>query len=244
MRLFVVVLTAFLCGLVAAVDSNSKDGTVFIDSNIDVTTIKPNQKIHSEDSESSGDDEDGSGDVQGDSSGSGSGVDVVVLKTESPTVVPTTEENVVSKVITVKATPSSKSPRKTKPPPEKASTKKPVTEKPNILTEEVREIDATTGDVVAKTTVMPTTTEEDGVHAGGVGGDGNVAASKQERQGLRVLTKEVIAAVIVGGICAIILIAFLVYRLRKRDEGSYVLTDSAYKDTHKLRGDTGKEAFV
>lgn len=235
MRLFLVILTAFLCGLVAAVDSNSKDGPVFIDSSIDVTTIKPNQKITSKDAESSGDDDDSSGDVQGDSSGSGSGA--VVTPTTAQTVVPTTEEeNVVPKVITVKKVPSTKSTTEPEP-----VTKKIPTKKPEYLTEEVREIEATTGDVVAKT-VSPTTVE--GMLGGGIEEDGNVAASKQERQGLRVLTKEVIAAVIVGGICAIILIAFLVYRLRKRDEGSYVLTDSAYKDTNKLRGDPGKEAFV
>lgn len=241
MRLFIVILTAFLCGLVAVVESNSKDGTVFIDSNIDVTTIKAHQRRirSSKDSESSGDDDDdSSGDVQGDSSGSGSGVAVVTPTTASQTVAPTTEEeNVVRKVITVKKVPSTKSTTEPEP-----VTKKLPTKKPEYITEEVGEIETTTGDVVAKT-VRPTT-EEDDMFEGGIGEDGNVAASKQERQGLRVLTKEVIAAVIVGGICAIILIAFLVYRLRKRDEGSYVLTDSAYKDTNKLRGDPGKEAFV
>ncbi|XP_031566478.1 syndecan-2-like [Actinia tenebrosa] len=234
MRLFIVILTAFLCGLVAAADSNSKDGTMFIDSNIDVTTIKPNQKISSKDSESSGDDDDGSGDVQGDSSGSGSGVVVTPITTASQkTVRPTTrEENVVPKV-TVKKIPSTKPTTE----PEAVTSSK----KPDILTEEVGKITTTTGDAVSKT-VRPTTEED--MYGGGVGNDGNVAARKQEKAGLRVLTKEVIAAVIVGGICAIILIAFLVYRLRKRDEGSYVLTDSAYKDTNKLRGDPGKEAFV
>ena len=60
----------------------------------------------------------------------------------------------------------------------------------------------------------------------------------------KVLTTEVIAAVVVGAVCAVILIAFLVYRLRKRDEGSYALSDGGYKDTYKLQADTGKEAFV
>lgn len=60
---------------------------------------------------------------------------------------------------------------------------------------------------------------------------------------VKVLTTEVIAAVVVGAVCAVILIAFLVYRLRKRDEGSYAL-DAGYKDTYKLQADTGKEAFV
>lgn len=74
----------------------------------------------------------------------------------------------------------------------------------------------------------------------------NAAALTEGNKGsvLRVLTTEVIAAVVVGAVCAVILIAFLVYRLRKRDEGSYVLSDAGYKDTYKLQGDTGKEAFV
>lgn len=74
----------------------------------------------------------------------------------------------------------------------------------------------------------------------------NAEARTKEKEGsvLRVLTTEVIAAVVVGAVCAVILIAFLVYRLRKRDEGSYALSDACYKDTYKLQGDTGKEAFV
>lgn len=65
-----------------------------------------------------------------------------------------------------------------------------------------------------------------------------------EKEVITVLTAEVIAAVVVGAVCAVILIAFLVYRLRKRDEGSYALYDVGYKDTYKLQGDNGKEAFV
>lgn len=65
-----------------------------------------------------------------------------------------------------------------------------------------------------------------------------------EKEVMKVLTTEVIAAVVVGAVCAVILIAFLVYRLRKRDEGSYSLSDVGYKDTYKLHADTGKEAFV
>lgn len=72
----------------------------------------------------------------------------------------------------------------------------------------------------------------------------NAEARVDEKSALRVLTTEVIAAVVVGAVCAVILIAFLVYRLRKRDEGSYALSDAGFKDTYKLQGDTGKEAFV
>lgn len=74
--------------------------------------------------------------------------------------------------------------------------------------------------------------------------EANVDDEPVAKKVLRVLTTEVIAAVVVGAVCAVILIAFLVYRLRKRDEGSYALSDAGYKDTYKLQGDTGKEAFV
>ncbi|KAK2548237.1 Syndecan-2-B [Acropora cervicornis] len=95
--------------------------------------------------------------------------------------------------------------------------------------------------------------DEDGnVFAGGVGGDTMALQNKDkdldntagEKEVMKVLTAEVIAAVVVGAVCAVILIAFLVYRLRKRDEGSYSLSDVGYKDTYKLHADTGKEAFV
>lgn len=65
-----------------------------------------------------------------------------------------------------------------------------------------------------------------------------------EKEVIKVLTTEVIAAVVVGAVCAVVLIAFLVYRLRKRDEGSYALSDVGYKDTYRLHGDNEKEAFV
>lgn len=92
--------------------------------------------------------------------------------------------------------------------------------------------------------------DEDDVFGGGVGGDTMALQKKDkdldntagEKEVMKVLTTEVIAAVVVGAVCAVILIAFLVYRLRKRDEGSYSLSE--YKDTYKLHADTGKEAFV
>ncbi|XP_068706888.1 syndecan-2-like [Montipora foliosa] len=81
--------------------------------------------------------------------------------------------------------------------------------------------------------------ENEGDRVGDVGEKGY-----REKGVITVLTAEVIAAVVVGAVCAVILIAFLVYRLRKRDEGSYALSDVGYKDTYKLQGDYGKEAFV
>jgi hypothetical protein len=239
MKLFIVILTALLCGVVASLDA-SKD-TINIDPLVDVTTIKPNQK---ENSETSGDDE-GSGDMQADSSGSGSGAVLPTVPTVAPTVSPKTKDKIEENVVNVKVIPT------------KSTTESETVNKaPTIMTEKVQEM--TTMDTVVTTVVSSDTdgpTEDEFIMGGGVAGDGvahedevagdgNIQASKQDKEGLRVLTKEVIAAVIVGGICAIILIAFLVYRLRKRDEGSYILTDSAYKDTNKLRGDPGKEAFV
>ena len=58
----------------------------------------------------------------------------------------------------------------------------------------------------------------------------------------RVLPIELIVAVVVGTVCVVILIAFVAYRIRKLDKGSYVLSDASYKDT--LQGGTGKEVFV
>lgn len=94
------------------------------------------------------------------------------------------------------------------------------------------------------------TEDEDNVFGGGVGGETLALEKKDqdnsdgEKEVMKVLTTEVIAAVVVGAVCALILIAFLVYRLRKRDEGSYSLSDIGYKDTYKLHADNGKEAFV
>jgi len=185
-----------------------------------------------------GDDEDDYGSVMGDESGSGSGDE----ETTDPSIVdvsvvsPTTEE----------------SPTTTE-----AET---TTEIDNEITEEP------TGDESEEVDEVDGESTDDNMYGGGVGAtkpsgndpskDKNAAAddpskdkspnaeARVDKKVLRVLTTEVIAAVVVGAVCAVILIAFLVYRLRKRDEGSYALSDAGYKDTYKLQGDTGKEAFV
>lgn len=61
---------------------------------------------------------------------------------------------------------------------------------------------------------------------------------------LRVLITELIVTVVVGAVCAfVILIAFLVCRLQKQDEGSYALREGN-KNTYQLQGNKGKEVFV
>lgn len=188
-------------------------------------------------SDGEGDDEDDYGSVMGDESGSGSGDE----ETTDPSIVdvsvvsPTTEESPA----TTEAETTTEIDNK-------------ITEEPTgDESEEVDEIDGES---------------KDNMYGGGVGAtkpsgndpskDKNSATddpskdkspnaeARVDEKVLRVLTTEVIAAVVVGAVCAVILIAFLVYRLRKRDEGSYALSDAGYKDTYKLQGDTGKEAFV
>ena len=176
-----------------------------------------------------GDDEEYSG-VQSDESGSGSG--------DENTTDPSVDVSVMS------------------PTPEQTSATsegETTTEISNVITEDTEEptkdpdnnVDGVDGDE----------TRDGDMFGGGVGvkdsssdkspnAEANIDDEPAEKKVLRVLTTEVIAAVVVGAVCAVILIAFLVYRLRKRDEGSYALGDAGYKDTYKLHGDTGKEAFV
>lgn len=180
-----------------------------------------NERVESADGEEDGED-DYSGSVMSDESGSGSGdggdetttdpsiVDVTVV---SPSVTSTTEmDNEITE-----------------------STSKSTVEPENVFGGGVN--------TVSNNFATEDSTEE----------SPNAEAQGQGRKGgkdmvgekvPKVLTTEVIAAVVVGAVCAVILIAFLVYRLRKRDEGSYALSDGGYKDTYKLQADTGKEAFV
>ena len=179
-------------------------------------------------SDGEGDDEEYSG-VQSDESGSGSGdnttdpsiVDVSVMSPTPEQTSSTTTET--SNVIT-------------------EDTEKPTEDPDNnvggVDGDETGDGDMLGGGVSAKTGV------EDNSSDKSPNAEANIDDEPAEKKVLRVLTTEVIAAVVVGAVCAVILIAFLVYRLRKRDEGSYALSDAGYKDTYKLQGDTGKEAFV
>jgi len=235
MRVLLAILALTICAVAAAIKQDMID--------IDVTTIKPSLQNVQKPPFNSGDDDDddGSGNVQADdASGSGSG--------QPTSETPTTSKEIEARVVkTPKATPSLKTIKKTTEMPTKHSTEhvKYTEKKPTKKsTEKVVEVKRSTEPPSERVVTVGPTTEDDDMLGGGVSKDGDVAARKSEDGALEVLTKEVIAAVVVGGVCAIILIAFLVYRLRKRDEGSYILTDTGYKDTNKLRGDTGKEAFV
>ena len=55
------------------------------------------------------------------------------------------------------------------------------------------------------------------------------------------VTVEILVALVAGAACAIILLAFLVHRLKKRNEGSYELQESL---SLKAAGDDEKEVFV
>lgn len=180
-----------------------------------------NERVESADGEEDGED-DYSGSVMSDESGSGSGdggdetttdpsiVDVTVV---SPSVTSTIEiDNEITE-----------------------STSNSTVESENVFGGGVNTLSNNFATV-------DSTEESPNAEAQGQGGKGGKDMVGEKVP--KVLTTEVIAAVVVGAVCAVILIAFLVYRLRKRDEGSYALSDGGYKDTYKLQADTGKEAFV
>lgn len=204
------------------------DGLIDIDGDSDDRVSQRFERKSGEGSYGKGDDEDDYSGVMSDESGSGSGDETATEDTvpDVSVVSPTTAE--------VTAT----------------------TEKTTTINNEIPE-DPTEEPTKDEMSEEPTDGDEYGDGGDMIGGgisdtdepddDSPKAEAKariDEKSVLRVLTTEVIAAVVVGAVCAVILIAFLVYRLRKRDEGSYALSDAGYKDTYKLQGDTGKEAFV
>ena len=222
LSLFIAVFVLGIASLALA----DQDGIIDID---DSSVPQVGAASSNEGSGSNGDDEDGedsSASVLSDEGsgggGSGSGEKATTEATDE-----TTTEKVDVNVVTPTRAKTTKKTKKT------TGTTEHTTEMSN-------EIDASTPKEKKSTkhedqsTKAPT--DSNGIEA--------QALVDPEEKVLRVLTTEVIAAVVVGAVCAVILIAFLVYRLRKRDEGSYPLNDSSYKDTYKLRGDTGKEAFV
>ena len=59
------------------------------------------------------------------------------------------------------------------------------------------------------------------------------------------VTIEILIAVLAGAACAVILVAFLVYRIKKRNEGSYELSETmTLKGTTYSGKDSEKEVFV
>ena len=207
------------------------DGLIDIDGDFDDRESQNSEKKYGESSNGKGDDEDdyGASAVMSDESGSGSGEEA------------TTEEPIVDVSVVGPTT-------------EKATT---TTEKTTTINNEITEgPEEPTEDEMSEAPTDGNEDDDGNMVGGGISetdapDDESPKAEAKGRLGqadeksvLRVLTTEVIAAVVVGAVCAVILIAFLVYRLRKRDEGSYALSDMGYKDTYKLQADTGKEAFV
>ena len=75
-------------------------------------------------------------------------------------------------------------------------------------------------------------------------GPGVMANKGKKKEGFT-LTTEVIAGVVGCALLALLLIAFLMYRLKKRDEGSYLLDESnVYHDDYKKVYGSDKEAFI
>ena len=69
---------------------------------------------------------------------------------------------------------------------------------------------------------------------------------KEKKTGLfRSLSIEILIALVAGALCALLLVAFLVYRLKKRNEGSYELSESINMKV-RTHDDLGmkKEVFV
>lgn len=201
------------------------DGLIDIDGDSDDRVAEKFERKSGESSNGKGDDEDDyTSGVMSDESGSGSGeetpdVDVSVVSSTTKKPTATTEETTtINNEIT----------ERTEEPTEDEMSEEPTDRNEdgddNMLGGGISETDAPDDD--------------------SPGAEAKAKARIDEKTVLSVLTTEVIAAVVVGAVCAVILIAFLVYRLRKRDEGSYALSDAGYKDTYKLQGDTGKEAFV
>ena len=72
-----------------------------------------------------------------------------------------------------------------------------------------------------------------------------MALKKNKKEPGFTLTTEVIAGVVGCALLALLLIAFLMYRLKKRDEGSYLLDESnAYPVDYKKFHVSDKEAFI
>ena len=240
-NLFLLVCLVFSVACLVESANGDFDGMIDID---EQTPYRGVRRARATDGDSGdlGDDEDddsvvneGSG-ILSDSavSGSGSGeVDIITVTSSSTTTSTTTVPRKDSTTTSTTTTETEESAE--------------TTTEDNIVS-----TDATEEPIFMEETEEPVKEDEENdvnvVFAGGVGETSTQKTPKAdprvEDKVITVLTTEVIAAVVVGAVCAIILIAFLVYRLRKRDEGSYALSDAGFKDTYKPQGDTGKEAFV
>lgn len=216
------------------------DGLIDIDGDSDDRVSEKLERKSGESANGKGDDEDDySSGVMSDESGSGSGDETATEDTvvDVSVVTPTTEKATVTteKTTTINNEITTEGTEGTEGPTEDEMSEEPTEDEMSEPTDGNEDGD---GDDMLGGGISETDAPDD---------DSPKAKAKarvDEKTVFSVLTTEVIAAVVVGAVCAVILIAFLVYRLRKRDEGSYALSDAGYKDTYKLQGDTGKEAFV
>ena len=118
------------------------------------------------------------------------------------------------------------------------------TEKTTVLLTELPEgtTQPTTKEILPSEPAEPTTedrrTEVQGKNKG--------HPPKEKKTGLfRSLSIEILIALVAGALCALLLVAFLVYRLKKRNEGSYELSESINMKV-RTHDDLGmkKEVFV
>lgn len=229
MKFSVILALVFFCALSYAAD----EGIEFeVGGKTDKANIQKLYKTESPDDSESGDgassgegatdDTESSGDDNG-SGGSGEGIDT------TPSVIVVTEK-----------------PRKTS----KATTKKPKTSSQSTVVDITEVTEATTdSDPTWDTTQSneiptdekPTENPDNTVQAGAtVGGD-------DSKSGTVDFTVGIIVGVVVGAILAILVIVFLVYRLRKKDEGSYSLDEQssqAFIRDEKANPGQGKEYFA
>jgi hypothetical protein len=134
------------------------------------------------------------------------------------------------------------------------ATRRIPTRKPEVISytrKATTKMDAKTKEPKMKISEEPTeqydeeiTTDRNDIGTTTKEGDPNVAALKKDKDGFT-LTTEVIAGVVGCALLALLLIAFLMYRLKKRDEGSYLLDESnAYPVDYKKMNVSDKEAFI
>lgn len=152
----------------------------------------------------------------------------------------TTASNVVDKTIetpasAIKSSGTMKARTTVQTPTEKPSTRLETT---TAEPESTSELTKATKTVETKTKSTPSSEEST------TSGQNMMALKGNKGEGFT-LTTEVIAGVVGCALLALLLIAFLMYRLKKRDEGSYLLDDSCGNlDTYKKVDNSDKEAFV
>jgi len=209
------------------------------------TLINVIEKVDGEtpdDTEWSGDDAD---DAEESGSGSGSGDDPTIVKvnttaTVSPTFkIDTSRLQTTQRVVVINDRDGSTTVTTT----DKATTKKKVDEGfKSVVTTMGNSVEDDPWDTVVKNTTGDGLNE---IQTDKSTGDNDSGNSGVENSGVN-FTVAIIVGVVVGAILSILIIVFLVYRLRKKDEGSYSLDEPS---SAMLRADTdspppkGKEEY-